>query len=52
MYFLASKQSIHLKSMGIESQGSIQDQIGPDGEISARHELMLGGTHLKKPQGQ
>lgn len=49
MYFLASKQSIHLESMGRESQGLYP---GPDREASARHELMLGGTHLKKPQGQ
>lgn len=48
MYFLAPMQSIHLNSIMGRAKGSIQDQIEPDNEISARHELVLGGTHLKK----
>lgn len=48
MYFSGSMQSIHLNSMVWRVKGSIQDEIGPDREISARHELVLGGTHLKK----
>lgn len=48
MYFLAPMQSIHLNSIMGRAKGSIQDQIEPDSEISARHELVLGGTHLKK----
>lgn len=48
MYFLEPMQSIHLNSIMEGAKGSIQDEIGPDREISARHELVLGGTHLKK----
>lgn len=48
MYFLAPMQSIHLNSIMGRAKGSIQDEIGPDREISARHELVLGGTHLNK----
>lgn len=48
MYFSAPMQSIHLNSIMGRAQGSVQDQMEPDSEISARHELVLGGTHLKK----
>lgn len=48
MYFLAPMQSIHLNGIMGRVKGSLQDQRGPDSEISARHELVLGATHLKK----
>ena len=48
MYFSRLMRDIHLKGIVGRAKGSIQEQIGADREVSARHKLVLRGTDLKK----